>query len=521
MSKRIIKSKKIEGTSKSSDVHYNKLLDNIDYDVEKYDFTSEGEINDFEEDVEKKEFDTEQTPLCDSVVESVEDIHGLLFQGSSDLMLYLDRHGRITRINRAGLAFSGFSEDEIIGQLFWKMPSVFSKRDIPKYLKIFKNTIGGDPTENFLSELHEKSGKKHIMEFSTYPIKENRRITSILVVGKDLTEQKESENKLHETGERYRLIADNTSDFVSTLTFTLNPKFIYISPANRKILGYEDLINKSVFDFIHPDDKKHIRSLLKKYLSAKTKNLLTGKNADIIENIEFRAKDASGRWHHFESTVNIAGKEIVVVSKDVTDHKQREKKLRGNEERFRAVFESAQDSIFIKNLELRYTLVNPAMEKLFGIPASDLIDKTDDELFGVEAGAHIKDVDSRALNGEIVEEEHTKPINGVLHTFHVIKAPMHDNTGKVIGLCGIARDITNWKNAEEGLQVVHRELERRVKKRTAELAKANKDLQVEITRRRRLENNLQESEKRFRDIFENSLIGIYRTTPDGVLFRYG
>ncbi|MCK5258431.1 MAG: PAS domain-containing sensor histidine kinase, partial [Thermoplasmatales archaeon] len=137
---------------------------------------------------------------------------------------------------------------------------------------------------------------------------------------------------------------------------------------------------------------------------------------------------------------------------DVTDWKKTVEKTQENKERFHAVFETAKDSIFIKDLELRYTLVNPSMEKLFGLPASDLIGKTDDELFGAVSGRPVKDVDHRVLNGETVEEEHTKPINGIFHTFHTIKAPMHDNTGKVTGLCGIARDITNRKNAEEKLR---------------------------------------------------------------------
>ena len=183
----------------------------------------------------------------------------LLFQITNDLMLYLDLRGRITKINRAGIAFSGFSEDEMIGQVFWKIPGVFSKRNIPKYLKVFKNTIKGEPTESFLSELHEKSGKKHIMEFSTFPIKENRKIPSILVVGKDITEQKESENKMHKTGEKYRLITENTSDLISLITFTLNPTYTYASPSHEKMLGYapEDLIGKPCFDLVHPDDKKN------------------------------------------------------------------------------------------------------------------------------------------------------------------------------------------------------------------------------------------------------------------------
>ncbi len=139
--------------------------------------------------------------------------------------------------------------------------------------------------------------------------------------------------------------------------------------------------------------------------------------------------------------------------RDVTEQRRAEQALKESEERFRAIFETAQDSIFIKDLTLRYSQVNPAMERLFNRPAADLIGRTDEELFGKGAGAHIRTVDQRVLNGEMVKETHAKPVQGVPTTFHVIKVPLYDATGMVIvGLCGIARDITDLKQAEEALR---------------------------------------------------------------------
>jgi len=168
---------------------------------------------------------------------------------------------------------------------------------------------------------------------------------------------------------------------------------------------------------------------------------------------------------------------------------------RESEERFRAIFETAQDSIFIKDRHLRYTLVNPTMEKLFGVPASQLLGKSDEELFGEKAGSHIREIDSCALRGEIIEEEDTKPVSGVLKTFHVIKVPIRDNSGEIIGLCGIARDITKQNQAQEALKKAHEELEQRVKERTTELSKINDQLIQEIEERKQKEEELRKYER--------------------------
>ncbi len=151
------------------------------------------------------------------------------------------------------------------------------------------------------------------------------------------------------------------------------------------------------------------------------------------------------------------------VSIDTIERKQAEEALRVSEERFRTLFEAAEDSIFIKDHHLRYIAANPAMGRLFGLPAAKLIGATDEDLFGEQAGAHIREVDSRVLTGETIREEHTKSVQGEPRTFHVIKVPMRNGAGQITGLCGIARDITKRKQAVEALRESEERYRRLVK----------------------------------------------------------
>ncbi len=129
------------------------------------------------------------------------------------------------------------------------------------------------------------------------------------------------------------------------------------------------------------------------------------------------------------------------------------RKLKMSEERFRTIFETVQDCIFIKDRDLRYVQANPAMEKLFKISASEILGKKDGDLFGPETAVQIREADERVLSGNMdVSEVHTEPVGGVLATFHTVKVPLRDEFGQIVGICGIARDITERRRNEIQLQ---------------------------------------------------------------------
>ena len=98
------------------------------------------------EDAEKDDFYEESTQNGNLPRDEPVDEKELIFQSSNDLMMYIDKFGKLLKINKAGLAFSGFSEEEIIGKMFWKLPGVFSKGNVSKYLNVFKNVLKGKPT---------------------------------------------------------------------------------------------------------------------------------------------------------------------------------------------------------------------------------------------------------------------------------------------------------------------------------------------------------------------------------------
>jgi PAS domain S-box-containing protein len=154
--------------------------------------------------------------------------------------------------------------------------------------------------------------------------------------------------------------------------------------------------------------------------------------------------------------------------------------LRESEERLRAVFDSADDAIFVKDRDLKYVRVNRAMAVLFGLAPDLILGRTDAELFSPEEATEIVETDRRVLAGEVQVDTPERTIQGRTFIFHTIKTPVHDADGAVVGLCGIARDITQIRQAEEALKA---------------------------------------SELKYRGLFENFVAGVFRTAPDGRLIE--
>ncbi len=131
------------------------------------------------------------------------------------------------------------------------------------------------------------------------------------------------------------------------------------------------------------------------------------------------------------------------LREEIAERKRVERQLRQSEERLRAIFETAQDCIYLKDRNRKYTHVNPAMAALLRLPVSKILGKTDENLYGPEAGRHLRNSDLRVLEGETIEEEHTRLIHGVPMTFLESRAPLYDQSNDIVGICGTARNITD------------------------------------------------------------------------------
>lgn len=167
----------------------------------------------------------------------------------------------------------------------------------------------------------------------------------------------------------YQIIAENAVDFIAITSFDLKAKYLYVSPSILQALGYEpeEMLGKSSLDFIHPEDKSFLLILIKKYINQKLKSVLRLDNPKITETVEFRFKNKAGDWSYLQNNFSFIGKNVLTVSRDITEQKQMNFEIKNSEARFKNIFSEAPIGIEIYNSEGNLIDANQRCLNIFGI----------------------------------------------------------------------------------------------------------------------------------------------------------
>ncbi|MBA4372358.1 MAG: hypothetical protein C0402_05800 [Thermodesulfovibrio sp.] len=139
--------------------------------------------------------------------------------------------------------------------------------------------------------------------------------------------------------------------------------------------------------------------------------------------------------------------------------------LRQSEEKLQKIIDGSSAVIFAKDLDGRYLFINALYEKLFGISRSNVIGKTDYDIFPRDAADKFREADLRALQADMpVEVEETVPHQDGIHHYLASKFPLYDNDGNPYAVCGIATDITERRQRETEREMLIKELQENIAK---------------------------------------------------------
>jgi PAS domain S-box-containing protein len=203
----------------------------------------------------------------------------------------------------------------------------------------------------------------------------------------------------------------------------------------------------------------------------------------ILQSVEYELQVPAG-IKCFEARIFPLGEnEAYALIRDITERKKTEELLRQSEERYRLMAENAHDTLWIINLNGRMTYISPSVKRLIGYTPEEVMLSGLDLLAPESSAIAIEDMKrmiSEHAAGKTPETKHLElefiRKDGSIVWVEMTSNPMFDASGRFTGIQGVSRDVTERKKAQEELQKLNDELERKVDERTAQLAMAQDEL---------------------------------------------
>ena len=262
----------------------------------------------------------------------------------------------------------------------------------------------------------------------------------------DVTERKKVEERLRYSEQLHRVAFDQSP--TGMVYVGADGRLIKVNPAMCEITGYptEELVGMRVTDLTHPDDRAHDAEILAPFLRGDTPTYENDKR--------YVQKDGGVRWVSITARMvtDAEGRPLhtVGVALDITARKRVEEALADRTELLNGVLEGTTDVVFVKDLNGRMLLANAACAAVGRSTPEQLVGKTDEELFPPDVAAAIRQLDKAVIaGGSPIQIEETIPVGGEPRVFLTLKAPLRDGGGRVVGVLGISRDVTDRKQAEE------------------------------------------------------------------------
>ncbi|WP_158268351.1 PAS domain S-box protein [Paenisporosarcina sp. OV554] len=247
-----------------------------------------------------------------------EQLYKSLFQHNQSPSYLLDTRGVFTQVNDATELVTGYTRAKLVGTSF---APLISKNFVEDTISYFKRTLNGESL-TFETEIKTRDGNKVRLNINISPIIINEKIIGVIGMAYDITKEKVAERKLIESEHRYRSLID------------LSPEVIFVHSRhqiefiNHKVVEFigaksiDDLIGKTVFDFLHPDDRR--TAVFNMALGFKNESLL-------IKNSELRLIRFDGKVviaNVGATLIEYNGKPAIMgVIHDITEKKEIERQL--------------------------------------------------------------------------------------------------------------------------------------------------------------------------------------------------
>jgi len=391
--------------------------------------------------------DVTERKRAEEALEEREENFRALAENSLDAITVFAEEGIPVYANRRAAEVTGYSIAERTDKTFLEF---VHPEESEKLMERYKRRIEGKPVPSqYETVIVRKDGKSVPIEVAATRTLWRGK-PAVLVMYRDITERKLTEEALRDSEEKLRLMFESVTDGITVTD--LEGKIVQLNDAVLGLHGYdskEEVVGHSAFELIA--EKDHARAI---------ENLKRTLEEGYVRNLEYTFLTKNGKEFDAELSAAVlrdaSGMPVgfIAITRDITERKRMREKLLRSEEHFRSLIENSSEAIAIVNGEGLVSYESPSFERLLGYKLEDHIGKRPLEYVHRDDRSRVVNALAELMQnpGAIVRDElRVWHKNGSLRNVEVIGQNLLDDPA-VGGIVANIRDITERKQAEEELQ---------------------------------------------------------------------
>lgn len=361
------------------------------------------------------------------------------------MLVVLDKDGKVKLFNRRAEEITGFNSYEVLDKNWFDIFVPTERKEELK--KVFVQNLQPSSASNeYTNIILTKEGKERLILWHNISLQDERGVViGTLSSGEDITEMHNVLRKLEQSESMYKDLARLSPDIMYRLDEKGNITYV-----NEIVTRYgylpENLIGKNMKILVHEKDLP----------VATEKHSDCVKNGKPIENFRFRLKSKDKRTYYGElngiplySEGEIVGSQGVL--RDVTERVESEKRIQASEGKYKALFENANDAVFIEKLDGTILEVNEKACSLLGYHSQELVGHSVFEIVPQSISSDLENLIKKLLDKKALRIE-TKNIRKDGSSVDVEVSLSLVTMGKINRIVAVVRDITHIKHHQEEIK---------------------------------------------------------------------
>ncbi|MCD6280709.1 MAG: PAS domain S-box protein [Deltaproteobacteria bacterium] len=377
-----------------------------------------------------------------------------LFESANELIITTDPNGYIMRMNKKAEELLGYKKEELIGKsiLILAYPE-----DKAKFIHFWKDLLSGLIARYELRVLAKTGYVAHVLASGNTIKDADGNVLEIQYNAQDISESKRAEIRLNEEKERAQQYLDIAGTMI--VAISADQRVELVNKKGLEILGYErqEIIGKNWFDTVIPErHRSALRQLFQRIINGDLDFAQYHENAVVTKSGEERIM----AWNN-SLIRDRQGKIVGTLSSglDITEKKQTEEKLIQARNRFKNLFENANEMIITVDPQGTILSVNKKVEEITGYSSDDILGKPVTIFSPPDYIERFKEMRRETLRGTVrCYETKIAAKNGGLIDVLASASIIEDGDGNVKEMQYNAQDITPLKVNEKRLKDTNQKL---------------------------------------------------------------